>query len=69
MACLSCHMCHSAGEPAWNHSDSKRRLQLERLQMQALASSSAAATAKPGTGAWDNERSKQERLQAIKSVP
>lgn len=68
MTCLSCHMYQSAGEPAWNHSDSKRRLRLQRLQIQALASSSSAATAKPGHGTWDYERSKQERLQAIKSV-
>ncbi|KAL3162117.1 hypothetical protein ABBQ32_009829 [Trebouxia sp. C0010 RCD-2024] len=58
----------SIGEPAWNHSDSKRRLRLQRLQIQALASSSSAATAKPGHGTWDYERSKQERLQAIKNL-
>ena len=66
LAFVLSHVCQNAGEPAWNHSDSKRRLQLERLQAQALASSNPGASAKPGT--WDYKRAKQERQQAIKSV-
>ena len=62
------HWCGNAcvGEPAWNHSDSKRRLQVEQVQLEALASSSAKPNDKSGTA--DYERRKQERLQAIKSV-
>lgn len=66
------HMLAS-GQPAWCHSDSKKNLQLEQVQLEALASSSAGAGAwagvsvKPGTS--DYERRKQERQQAIKSVP
>ena len=62
------HMLAS-GQPAWCHSDSKKNLQLEQVQLEAPASSSAGAgpSVKPGTS--DYERRKQERQQAIKSVP
>lgn len=57
----------SIGEPAWCHSDSKRKLSLQQVQLEALAgSSSAGATAQPATSNYD--RRKQERLQAIRSL-
>ena len=58
---------NSVGNPAWCHSDSRRKLQLEQVQLEALAGgSSAGATTLPA--ASDYERRKQERLQAIRSV-
>ena len=59
------------GDPAWCHSDSRRKLQLEQVQLEALAGSSnhmhEGVTVQPATSDYD--RRKQERLQAIRSVP
>ena len=55
----------SIGDPAWCHSDSRKKLQVEKVQLEALAGSSAGAAAQPSTS--DYERRKQERLQAIRS--
>lgn len=54
----------------WNHSESKKRLHVEQLQLEALAGSSIEAHSHPNPlpGASDYELRKQERMQAIRSV-
>lgn len=55
------------GEPAWCHSDSRKKLQLEQVQLEVLAGSSNPGTiVQPVT--TDYERRKQERIQAIRSL-
>ncbi len=58
------HSC--AGEPAWNHSESKKRLHLEQIQAEAVTGSGGLTHPQPGISDYDSR--KQERMQAIKSV-
>ncbi len=58
------HWC--AGEPAWNHSESKKRLHLEQIQAEAAYGSDELPHPQPGSSDYDSR--KQERMQAIKSM-
>lgn len=56
----------SIGEPAWNHSESKKRLHLDQIQAEAVIGSSGPIHPQPGTSDYDSR--KQERMQAIKDL-
>ncbi|DBB00742.1 hypothetical protein WJX77_001794 [Trebouxia sp. C0004] len=56
----------SIGEPAWNHSESKKRLHLEQIQAEAVAGGSGPTHPQLGTSDYDSRR--QERMQAIKDL-
>lgn len=62
----------SIGEPAWNHSDSKKKLHLEQIQLEALTNSNGGPHNYPQTpplpGSSDYELRKQERMQALKHL-
>ncbi|KAL0022300.1 hypothetical protein WJX79_007413 [Trebouxia sp. C0005] len=54
------------GEPAWNHSESKKRLHLEQIQAEAVTSSGGLTHPQPGTSDYNSR--KQERMQAIRDL-
>ena len=52
-----------AGEPAWNHSESRKKLNLEQVELAAISSG---APSVPDPHKLDYAARKEERLQAIR---